>query len=54
MSVCGKTIDELKRLTDLKLRTRTCEIATIGHPNVEGSKAYAEAIKEKLTTFFAT
>jgi hypothetical protein len=54
MSVCGKTIDELKRLTDLKLRARTCELATIGHPNVEGSKAIAEAIKEKLTPFFTT
>lgn len=54
MSVCGRTIDELKRLTNLKLRARTCELATIGHPNVEGSKAIAEAIKEKLTTFFAT
>lgn len=48
LEVCGKTIDKLKKATDLKLRTRTCEIATIGHPNVEGSRAYAEAIKEKL------
>ncbi|MGC2236708.1 MAG: hypothetical protein WA584_11135 [Pyrinomonadaceae bacterium] len=54
MSVCGKTIDELKKLTDLKLRARTCELATIGHPNVEGSKAIAEAIKEKLTPIFQT
>jgi hypothetical protein len=47
-SVCGKTIDELKKATKLELRARTCELATIGHPNPQGSRAYAEAIKEKL------
>ncbi|HLM01070.1 MAG TPA: twin-arginine translocation signal domain-containing protein [Pyrinomonadaceae bacterium] len=52
LKVCDATIDELKKLTDLKFRTRTCELATIGHPNVEGSKAIAEAIKESLKPFF--
>jgi hypothetical protein len=52
LKVCDETIDELKKLTDLKFRTRTCELATIGHPNVEGSKAIAEAIKENLKPFF--
>ena len=52
LKVCDETIDELKKLTDLKFRSRTCELATIGHPNVEGSKAIAEAIKENLKPFF--
>jgi lysophospholipase L1-like esterase len=54
LKVCDETIDELKKLTDLKFRTRTCELATIGHPNIEGSKAIAEAIKENLKPFFQT
>ena len=54
LKVCDKTIDELNKLTDLKFRTRTCELATIGHPNVEGSKAIAEAIRENLKPFFQT
>lgn len=52
LKVCDETIDELKKLTDLKFRTRTCELATIGHPNVEGSKAIAEAIQKSLKPFF--
>lgn len=47
-SVCKETLDKLRKSTDLKLKTRTCELATVGHPNAEGSKAYAEAIKAKL------
>jgi hypothetical protein len=54
LKVCEETIGELKKLTDLKFRTRTCELATIGHPNVEGSKAISEAIKENLNPFFQT
>jgi hypothetical protein len=54
LKVCGETIEELKKLTDLKFRARTCELATIGHPNVEGSKAIAEAIRENLKPFFQT
>jgi len=49
-SVCKETLDELRKATNLKLRTRTCELATVGHPNAEGAKAIAEAIKEKLTS----
>jgi lysophospholipase L1-like esterase len=54
LKVCDETIDELKKLTDLKFRARTCELATIGHPNVEGSKTIAEAIRENLKPFFQT
>ncbi|HEX8737632.1 MAG TPA: hypothetical protein VF721_20030 [Pyrinomonadaceae bacterium] len=54
LKVCDETIDELKKLTDLKFRARTCELATIGHPNPEGSKAIAEAIKENLKPLFQT
>ncbi|HEX9961854.1 MAG TPA: hypothetical protein VGB00_13025 [Pyrinomonadaceae bacterium] len=52
LKVCDETIDELKKLTDLKFRARTCELATTGHPNVEGSKAIAEAIQDTLKPFF--
>lgn len=52
LAVCGKTIDELKKSTGLKLRSRTCELATIGHPTPEGSRAYAEAIQSSLKAFF--
>jgi lysophospholipase L1-like esterase len=54
LKVCEETIDELKKLTDLKFRARTCELATIGHPNIEGAKAIADAIKENLKPFFQT
>jgi hypothetical protein len=46
--VCGETIKTLKDV-ELKFKTRFCELAGIGHPNIEGSKAYAEAIREQLS-----
>lgn len=45
--VCGKTIKEMKDV-ELKFKTRFCELSGIGHPNVAGSQAYAEAIKKRL------
>lgn len=45
--VCKSTIETMKDV-ELKFRTRFCELAGIGHPNVEGSKLYADAINEKL------
>jgi lysophospholipase L1-like esterase len=48
---CRETLDRLRKKTQLKLRTRVCELASIGHPNVEGSKAFAEAIQNSLKQF---
>lgn len=48
---CRETLDDLRVKTQLKLRTRVCELASIGHPNVEGSKAFAEAIQNSLKPF---
>ena len=53
-AVCRKTLDELRESTKLKFRTRTCELATIGHPNPAGAKEYAEAVKTALKPFFQT
>lgn len=47
-AVCRPTLDELRRETSLKYRTRVCELASIGHPNAAGSAAIAEALREKL------
>jgi hypothetical protein len=44
---CTKAIGILKDVK-LKFKTRVCELSAIGHPNVEGSKSYAEAIKRSL------
>lgn len=50
-TICRETLDGLREATGLKLRTRTCELATVGHPNIEGSRAYAEAIRNALKPF---
>ncbi len=47
-SACRPALDELREKTNLKYRTRLCELASIGHPNVEGSAAIAAAIRETL------
>lgn len=51
---CRETLDDLREKTQLKLRTRVCELASIGHPNVEGSKAFAGAIQNSLKPFLLT
>jgi lysophospholipase L1-like esterase len=45
---CIAALDEITKTTKLKYPRRFCELSGLGHPNIEGSKAYAEAIKEKL------
>ncbi len=54
LTECKSVLDELKKLTGYKSPVRQCEIAGIGHPNVEGSKAYAEAIKTSLHSLVRT
>lgn len=51
---CRETLEQLRQKTRLKLRTRVCELASIGHPNVEGSKAFAEAVQNRLKPFLLT
>jgi len=51
---CRAALDEIKYHHYGKLSTRMCELAAIGHPNVKGSKAYAEAIKNSLKTKLIT
>lgn len=48
LTECKKILGELKESTGIKQSIRQCEIAAIGHPTPEGSKAYAEAIKSVL------
>lgn len=45
---CRPTLDSLREDTDLKYRSRVCELASIGHPNPAGSKVIAASIRETL------
>ncbi|MEO6051114.1 MAG: hypothetical protein ABIP78_07260, partial [Pyrinomonadaceae bacterium] len=45
---CAKVFSEMKYQHYGRLSKRMCELASVAHPNVEGSKAYAEAIKNSL------
>jgi len=45
---CAKVFGEMKYQHYGKLSTRMCELSSVAHPNVEGSKAFAEAIKNTL------
>ncbi|MEZ5345899.1 MAG: hypothetical protein R2681_10135 [Pyrinomonadaceae bacterium] len=47
VEVCEPAIESLENV-ELKFRKRFCELSAIGHPNVEGSKAYADAITRIL------
>ena len=49
---CRETLDLLREKTSLKFRTRVCELAGIGHPNIEGAKIIAQSIEENLKSFF--
>jgi hypothetical protein len=50
--ICSEVFDELKYQHYGKLSTRMCELAAIGHPNIEGAKAFAESIKNSLKPIF--
>jgi hypothetical protein len=49
---CKETLDKLKKEIGYKESLRQCEIAAIGHPNIEGSKRYAESIINKLKEIY--
>jgi hypothetical protein len=46
--ICPEVFSELKYHHYGKMSVRMCELAAIGHPNLEGARATAEAIKDKL------
>jgi hypothetical protein len=48
LSVCSKVFSEIKYQHYGRLSTRMCELSSIAHPNVEGAKAYADAVKNAL------
>jgi lysophospholipase L1-like esterase len=50
---CGPALSELRRETRLRYRTRFCELASVGHPNVEGAAAIADAIRDTLRPLMA-
>jgi hypothetical protein len=50
--MCPKVFEELKHDHYGKMSVRMCELAAIGHPNVEGSRAFAEAVKKTLRPLF--
>jgi hypothetical protein len=48
-TICPEVFSEIKYHHYGKMSVRMCEIAAIGHPNIEGAKAFAEAVKAKLS-----
>ncbi len=45
---CETELAELREATGLTYRTRVCELASIGHPNLEGAAAIAEELQRAL------
>lgn len=45
---CNESLPTLKKETGIEYPVRFCELAAVGHPNVEGAKAYADSIKTVL------
>jgi lysophospholipase L1-like esterase len=54
LAKCRPTLTELKESTGFKSSIRQCEVAGIGHPNIEGAKAYAEELKKTLSPLLKT
>ena len=46
--MCPEVFSELKHHHYGKMSVRMCELAAIGHPNAEGARMTAEAIKDRL------
>lgn len=51
---CAKALAEIKYHHYGKLAPRMCELAAIGHPNIDGSIAYADAIKKVVEPVLRT
>lgn len=49
--ICPEVFAELKNHHYGKMSVRMCELAAIGHPNVAGARAFAEAVKTSLRPF---
>ncbi len=47
---CRESLPELKRSTGIDYPVRLCEIASIGHPDPNGARLYAEAISSAVLT----
>ena len=49
---CAKTFSEMKYQHYGRLSRKMCELSSVAHPNVQGSQAYADAIKYSLGHVF--
>ena len=45
---CNKALPELKKATGIEYPVRLCEIAGVGHPDPQGSRAYFDEIRNVL------
>lgn len=45
---CARVFSEMKYQHYGRLSRKMCELSSVAHPNVDGSRAYAEAIKVNL------
>lgn len=50
---CAKVFSEMRYQHYGRLSRKMCELSSVAHPNVEGSRAYAEAIKANLRPLFS-
>lgn len=49
---CAEVFSELKYQHYGRFSKRMCELSSVAHPNVEGSRAFADAIKGKLKSIY--
>ena len=50
---CAKVFSEMKYQHYGRLSRKMCELSSVAHPNIAGSRAYAEAIKSSLGRIYA-